>query len=103
MAERKNSKSSIAFQLGSNLVRYQMEELPTSLDSPTGDYTLYNLRAFEAWVASNLSRWLEFYKGIYSTCGKLGHLIRSYYSVVCLFYSNNTKATSIMLLTILEL
>src|SRR5436305_8438073 len=79
------------------------EALPTCLGSSTRDYMAYNLRAFEAWVASDLHHWLGLHKGNTSTCGKLGDLIHSYYDVACLFYSGNPEATSTMLLTILEL
>jgi hypothetical protein len=103
MAQRENNKSSVDFQPATALVKYQAEELPTHLGSSTTDYMVYNLRAFEAWVASDLCRWLEVHKGNTSTCGKLGNLMQSYHGVACVFYSGNPEATSIMLLTVLEL
>ncbi len=103
MAKRENNKSSIAFQPASALIKYQAEELPTYLGSSTPDYMAFNLRAFEAWVASDLRQWLELHKWNTGTCGKLGDLIQSYHGVACLLYSGNPEATSIMLLTILEL
>jgi Protein of unknown function (DUF3638)/Protein of unknown function (DUF3645) len=103
MAKRENNKSSVAFQPASALVKYQAEELPACLDSSIKDYMAYNLGAFEAWVASDLRPWLELHKWNISTCGKLSDLIQSYHDVACRFYSSNPEATSIMLLTILEL
>ena len=103
IAQRENNKSSVAFQPESALVKYQAEELPNRLESPIRDYTPYNLRAFEAWVASNLSLWLETHKGDPDTSGKLGDLIEHYHDIAYPLYSSNVESTSIMILTILEL
>jgi Protein of unknown function (DUF3638)/Protein of unknown function (DUF3645) len=103
MAKRENNKSYVAFQPGFALVKYQAEELPTPLDSSTTDYMAYNLRAFETWVALDLRQWLKVHKSNTSTCGKLDDLIQSYHCVAHLFYFGNPEATSMMLLTILEL
>lgn len=54
MAKRENNKNSVAFQPAFALVKYQAEELLTCLGSSIRDYMAYNLRAFEAWVASDL-------------------------------------------------
>ncbi|TVY48539.1 hypothetical protein LOCC1_G001313 [Lachnellula occidentalis] len=103
MSQRKDRSNSAKFEPQSDLVNYQPEELPTCLDFSKTEYTFYNLKAFEDWVASNLSRWLECHKADHATCSKLGYLIQSYHSAASFSYSGNPEALSLMLLTILEL
>ena len=103
LAKRENKRSPSAFEPTSALVKYQAEELPTHIRSSTEEYTTYNLRAFEDWVASKLYQWLDQHKLNTSTCGSLGDLIQRYHGVASNFYSGNPEAISIMLLTILEL
>ena len=103
LAKRENTESSAVFQPVSALVEYQAKELPTCLSSSTEEYMPYNLRAFEDWVASNLCQWIEHHKSNANTCGELGHLIQVYHGVASPVYSGNPEASSMMLLTILEL
>ncbi|KAF8860560.1 hypothetical protein BDZ45DRAFT_800719 [Acephala macrosclerotiorum] len=103
MANRKNNKGFIAFQPRSDLIKYEAEELPNCLESWTADYRPYNLKAFEAWVASNLNSWLSDHKASSSTCAGLSESIRTYYGIAYSFYSGNPEGMSLMLLTILEL
>ncbi|KAF2835464.1 hypothetical protein M501DRAFT_432682 [Patellaria atrata CBS 101060] len=103
LAKREHQQEAPAFQPSSALIRYQSEELPTCFSSLSTEYTAYDLRAFEDWVAANLRQWLERHKGDLSTCGRISGLIYSYHGIACPFYSGNPEATSIMLLTILEL
>ena len=102
LATREKKRGSIEFQPTPLLVKYQAEVLPAHLRNPGGEYMTYNLRAFEDWVASKLRLWLEQHKSNTDTCGKLGDLIQDYHDVAFPLYSGNPEATSIMLLTILE-
>ncbi|TVY56340.1 hypothetical protein LCER1_G002622 [Lachnellula cervina] len=103
ISQRKDGSNSVDFEPQSDLVIYQAEELPTCLDFSKTEYTFYNLKAFENWVASNLGRWLECHKAEPATCSKLGYLIQSYHSTASVVYSGNPEALSLMLLTSLEL
>ncbi|KIW91627.1 uncharacterized protein Z519_07595 [Cladophialophora bantiana CBS 173.52] len=103
LAKRGQHKGPLSFQPASQVTKCQTQELPTHLDSSIAEYTVYNIRAFEDWVASNLPQWLEHEKGSAGTCGKIGESIRNYYRVASPFYAGNPEANSIMLLTILEL
>ncbi|KAJ5527297.1 hypothetical protein N7513_011456 [Penicillium frequentans] len=87
----------------SRLIKYQQAELPYYLDCHDSDYKAYNLAAFEDWVASCLNAWMEVHQGDEATCGKLGALITEYFERASSLYSDNPEATSVMLLTILEL
>ncbi|KIW82284.1 hypothetical protein Z517_05311 [Fonsecaea pedrosoi CBS 271.37] len=86
----------------SMLVKYQADALPT-IPSAFEEYTVYNLKAFEEWVASCLPQWLEHHRGDADTCGKLGALIVSYYRTASPLYTGNPESFSTLLLTIIEL
>ncbi|EXJ68848.1 uncharacterized protein A1O5_07780 [Cladophialophora psammophila CBS 110553] len=103
LAKRGHHKVPLSFQPASQVTKFQIQELPTHLDSSIPEHTVYNLRAFEDWVTSNLPQWLEHQKGSAGTCGKIGESIRNYYRAASPFYAGNPEANSIMLLTILEL
>ncbi|KAE8440778.1 hypothetical protein EG329_006578 [Mollisiaceae sp. DMI_Dod_QoI] len=103
MDKRKEKTTAWTFEPGSSLIKYPAEDLPTFFGSSNSDLLPYELKALEAWVDCNLSLWLKTNQGDRSTCGKLAGLIRSYYDVAHGFYSDNPEATSLMLLTILEI
>ncbi|OQD78015.1 hypothetical protein PENANT_c098G01996 [Penicillium antarcticum] len=85
------------------LIKYQRTELPHYLDSHDSDYQAYNLAAFEDWVASDLNAWLEVHQSEEATCGQLGALMIRYFEKASSLYADNPEATSLMLLTLLEL
>ncbi|RMZ91442.1 hypothetical protein DV736_g1343, partial [Chaetothyriales sp. CBS 134916] len=90
------------FQPASILVKYQASTLPT-FPLSSEEYVVYNLKAFEAWVASHLPQWLEHHKGNAGTCGELSALIVTYYRTASPRYSGNPESFSLLLLTIIEL
>lgn len=98
-----NSQVANGFAPKSSLVQYQPTELPDRVHLTNPDYNVYNLVAFEAWVASHLHGWIASHIGEDSTCGRLGDLIKNYYNAAFPLYSGNPEAISLMLLTILEL
>lgn len=91
------------FQPQPNLINYPQTELPEVLDSNDSDYNVYNLAAFENWVASDLNTWLDVHQGEEETCGQLGTLMARYFEKASSSYLNDPEATSTMLLTLLEL
>ena len=103
IAQRTNISSSALFEPEPALIKFQSKDLPTHLFSGTTEYTAYNLAAFESWVASNLSIWLQLNKSDVGACGKLDRLVQRYFSIASNCYSGDVETTSMMLLTILEL
>jgi hypothetical protein len=103
MRQRVIKKVVLPFQRAAALDKYTANLLPTWSSFSSREYNLYNLKAIEAWVAANLSTWLESHKGEPNTCRQLAYLTREYHGLACQLYSGNPEATSIMLLTIFEL
>lgn len=103
MRRRKIKKVSLPFQRAAVLQKFPANALPIWPSSSTSEYTLYNLKAIEAWIASNLGPWLSRHKNSPLTCGLLASLIQKYHGLASPLYAGNPEATSIMLLTILEL
>ncbi|TVY25882.1 hypothetical protein LHYA1_G005662 [Lachnellula hyalina] len=103
LSQRKDRSNSVDFEPQSDSLTYQAEELPTCINFSKTEYKSYNLKAFEDWVTSNLSRWLESHQADPATCSKLGYLIQSYHRTASISYSGNPETLSLMLLTILEL
>ena len=91
------------FQSHSKLIKYQQTELPGCFETPDPDYQMYNLAALEDWVASNLTPWMDIHQSEEATCGQLGDLMTQYFQRASSSYLNNPEATSVMLLTLLEL
>lgn len=99
----KKRQSKENFQPHPKLIRYPQTELPEVLDSHDSDYNVYNLAAFENWVASDLNAWLDIHQGEKETCGQLGALMTRYFEKASSSYLYDPEATSTMLLTLLEL
>lgn len=91
------------FQLHSNLLNFPNTKLPICLHLSDPEYAIYNLTAFEDWVALNLDAWLLAHIAEEATCRRLGGLIKSYHGIASQLYSPNPESVSTMLLTILEL
>ena len=103
LAKRKSNPKSAVFQPKCALATYQTGVLPKVPTLSTEEYSTYNLRAFEDWVASDLEAWLKKHKHKADTCRKLGDLMQTYHSVARPVYSTNPEAISTMLLTIFEI
>ena len=103
MAGRKMNTSQSVFEPTSVLPKYPRDDLPTSLGAFAGDYQIFNLAAFESWVDSDLPGWLDRHISHATTCGRLRNLIEMYHSSAALHYAANPEASSIMILTIMEL
>ncbi len=103
IAKRSRDRSSAIFQPTSVLAKFEADRLPKRLDFHCKEYLDFNLTSFETWVATHLWKWLDSHRDETSTCGLLRHLIQDYHATALPLYKGNAEATSVMLLTILEL
>ncbi|CZR56907.1 uncharacterized protein PAC_06796 [Phialocephala subalpina] len=103
MENRKATNPSASVQRKYGPKKYPADELPSITAFSNSDLVVHDLKAVEAWVEHHLGTWLNHHKGGLTTCGKLAVLIRSYHAIAHTLYTDNPEATSIMLLTSLEL
>jgi hypothetical protein len=103
LCQRKRTTTSFNFNPTSSLAKYEPDDLPSSAEFSTGAFNKFNLMGFEDWVATNLTSWIQVHKRDADSCEKLGRLIGDYHGAAQSLYSCNPEATSVMLLTILEL
>ncbi|EXJ80680.1 hypothetical protein A1O3_06964 [Capronia epimyces CBS 606.96] len=102
LSVRENHTAVATFQPTSILVNHPASALPSPPGNST-EYTVYNLKAFEAWVACHLPQWLKHHIGDVTTCGRLHVLIKSYYQTASSRYVGNPESFSVLLLTTIEL
>jgi hypothetical protein len=91
----------------SNLIKHtsdSLPELPSMVGAISGErgYVTANLQQFEQWVGNHLQSWIKL-NAEEGSCENLYNLMVSYYNLASGHYSENPEATSVMLLTILEL
>ncbi|KAJ5608777.1 hypothetical protein N7528_009344 [Penicillium herquei] len=86
-----------------SIKNYQRDDLPDLSNISGYGYEVYDLAAVEDWVAKYLDQWITANQHRVSTGGDLGRLIRQYHKAANQQYSGNPEATSVMLLTLLEL
>jgi hypothetical protein len=91
------------FDRQSSFVRLQDGLLPDLPSTPDSEHRTLNLLAFEVWVGRNLNTWIMRHQSEDATCTELGKLIRTYHKVAAPIYREDPVATSIMILTTLEL
>nr|POE84323.1 hypothetical protein CFP56_76392 [Quercus suber] len=101
--ERRYTAGINIFQPTSGLLIYQPNELPSLDDARKGEYIDQNLHAFESWISSNLATWIEHQKFDVTTCTRLQSLVEHYHTLAIEQYSEQPEATSIMLLTIMQI
>lgn len=103
ITRRERIMSSCSFRPTFARPSYLDGDLP-SVPNPSEDCDqTFALAAFESWIETNLCEWLDRYGAKATTCGKLRNLMESYHRSAAPYYSQNPEASSIMLLTILEL
>ncbi|KAH7024585.1 uncharacterized protein B0I36DRAFT_416058 [Microdochium trichocladiopsis] len=78
------------------------ERLPR-ISAGANNYHDFQLAAFESWVESSLDHWLQRNLSDPTTCDKLHRLLYDYHTAAQNPYQNNPEATSLMILTCLEL
>ncbi|KAJ5735009.1 uncharacterized protein N7483_000134 [Penicillium malachiteum] len=98
-----NSESQSSFSPAFSINVYQDHDLPDLSSHRDPGYGVFHLATVEEWVEKHLDRWITVHQNEESTCGALANLIQAYHSAAKMWYSGNPKATSIMLLTLLEL
>lgn len=70
---------------------------------PSDGYRTFHLAGFEAWVETSLDGWLRGNISSSTTCTKLYDVLSAYHAAANSTYQHNPQATSIMVLTCLEL
>ncbi|KAJ5471830.1 hypothetical protein N7539_008773 [Penicillium diatomitis] len=103
MGRKDDKDPSESFQPSSQLMRFEARKLPIGLESCCPEYVVQNLCGFEDWVDSCLGSWIDNHLEDAATCTQLGRLISEYHKVALSTYLHNPEATSMMLLTLLEL
>ncbi|KAI0836018.1 hypothetical protein F5Y06DRAFT_275036 [Hypoxylon sp. FL0890] len=103
MGSRGMSNSPAHFIPNCPLIINDAPTIPTFTFPLDDTYAIYNLAAFESWVASNLQEWLVRNEEHPSTSGVLRESIENYHRAALTHYKGNPEAMSIMVLTILEL
>ncbi|KAJ9225449.1 hypothetical protein DTO169C6_2182 [Paecilomyces variotii] len=99
---QENTNQQTSFRPSSGFKKLQTTELP-GVDTSETQYTISNLHAFETWIDMNLDAWMEKHRNSLDTCEKLSSILRTYHTFAAPRYNSNPEATSVMLLTILEL
>lgn len=102
LGKRAKTDTKTDFQPQYALTRHFPDEIPDTY-AFRGGHKMFDLIAFEAWVAANLNGWVEAQKSEPGTCGKLRLLIEEYYAQASAQYIGDPESTSIMILTLLEL
>ncbi|CAG9949485.1 unnamed protein product [Clonostachys rosea f. rosea IK726] len=97
-----NTRAKI-FTPSSGIMPVSQTTIPFLRAAQTGEYTVYNLVAFENWVAQCLQPWIKENLLIESTCLKLHSTIKDYFQIAADAYKSRPEGQSIMLLTLLEL
>ncbi|KAK7740938.1 hypothetical protein SLS53_005001 [Cytospora paraplurivora] len=103
ISERSPGNHSLEFSPSSNLLQLSYSSLLTNDLFATSPYMAYNLTAFEHWVASDLSAWLVGKLEYPGTCAALKAIMEGYHTAAKKVYSDNPEASSIMILTLIEL
>lgn len=96
-----------SFSPKSNLIKYTSEflpELPRANGATFGErcYATANLQQFEQWVGNHLRMWVKL-NVEEGSCENLYNLMVNYHELASRHYLGNPEATSVMLLTILEI
>ncbi|OHF02115.1 hypothetical protein CORC01_02694 [Colletotrichum orchidophilum] len=87
------------------LIKYNPAVFPSTVQTPDEEHLLLHLIVFETWIERHLQTWLasEASKAHSGSCAKLRNTMEAYYTAAKSLYEGNPEATSVMLLTILEL
>ena len=92
------------FQPQGRILHFQADTLPDmKMIEKDGQCTVFDLAAFEEWVAFHLDKWLASNLTEDTTCHKLQKLMVRYHRIANRFYAGSPEALSSMLLTISEI
>ncbi|KAF2664444.1 hypothetical protein BT63DRAFT_89804 [Microthyrium microscopicum] len=97
------NRNTATFSTDEKFPRFSPDGLPTfPLDIGSLDAS-FGLAAIEAWVEQHLETWIEEHKSGNDTCNYIKFLLHQYYKFACPHYAGNPMASSVMILTALEL
>ncbi|KGQ08818.1 hypothetical protein BBAD15_g5854 [Beauveria bassiana D1-5] len=82
---------------------YNSSTFPKTVFAQEDESAAVELLAFESWIAASLDHWLAANIGSGDTPGKLLQAVKNYHKSALERYSGSPEATSLMLLTIMEL
>ncbi|KAM3514412.1 hypothetical protein MY11210_001966 [Beauveria gryllotalpidicola] len=100
---RKPNTAARGFSPSWSVPKYSSSTFPTTAFAQEDKRAAIELLAFESWVAASLDHWLADNIGLRDTPGKLLQGIGNYHTSALRRYSGSPEATSLMLLTIMEL
>uniref|UniRef100_A0A8H7NEB3 DUF6606 domain-containing protein n=1 Tax=Bionectria ochroleuca TaxID=29856 RepID=A0A8H7NEB3_BIOOC len=87
----------------SDIMRVSSDKIPSPLQAKSAPYRIYNLVAFENWVAQCLPNWINSHLDDQSSCAQLLSTMRDYFEIAKTAYESQPEGQSIMLLILLEL
>lgn len=99
---RRLDQSHTDFEPGFELAKGYDHTIPL-LNATSGAPLRFELIAFETWVASRFSSWLDTHRSDAATSRLLRELIEKYHQLAEPEYWSDPESTSLMILTILEL
>ncbi|XWW92895.1 hypothetical protein V2A60_000822 [Cordyceps javanica] len=99
----KPSKTSVSFQSSWYVPKFDETTLDTDWFCQSAESAAFGLLAFERWVTTSLDHWLAINIHSVETPGKLLKAIQGYHARAKPRYADSPEATSLMLLTIMEL
>ncbi|KDN67446.1 hypothetical protein CSUB01_06462 [Colletotrichum sublineola] len=105
LATRNTKQGGSAFSPSWKMSSYGPSDLPSRVEIPDKEHISLHLAAFEAWVDKHLQTWFarQCDSGAPNVVSPVRNLLESYHDAAGPFYDGNPEATSIMLLTCLDL
>ncbi|KAM3450666.1 hypothetical protein MY3296_005937 [Beauveria thailandica] len=100
---RKANTAGRRFSPSWSVPKYNSSTFPATAFAREDQKAAFELLAFESWVVESLDHWLAGNIGLRDTPGKLLQGIENYHTRALRRYSGSPEATSLMLLTIMEL
>ncbi|KAJ6788015.1 hypothetical protein PWT90_01127 [Aphanocladium album] len=103
ITSRRSYTNHLQFEPSWHLPTYTQSGLPPTTFGGEGQGKLVRLLAFEDWVANSLNNWLSLSIDLDYAPDRILELIRQYHEAAQPQYAGNPEATSLMILTIMEL
>ncbi|VUC25177.1 unnamed protein product [Clonostachys rosea] len=101
--QRATNMEADTFVPSSSISRVTSESISSPAQAGSGEYRIYNIVAFENWVAQCLPNWINDHLHDPSSCAQLHSAMREYSTVATTAYKSKPEGHSIMLLVLLEL
>lgn len=100
---RKPATDGLDFVPTPGLFEFPATNLPDPSFGNATESKMHNLHAFEEWVSCHLPNWAEEHVSSAQTCQSIKILMQKYHLEANCLYSGNPEASSIMMLTLVEL